>query len=166
MNTRKLVILSLLIALALGLSFLETLIPAPFPVPGAKLGLTNIVTVFILYRYSFSEAATVSLLRVFLAGFLFSTMSGILYALSGAVVSLLVMGVLVHFEFPVLITSTIGGISHNFGQLILATVVTQTPALFVSYMGPLFILGALTGVFVGMCAKLLLRSFENIKHGF
>ena len=79
------------LALALILSYVESLIPFYFGIPGVKLGLTNLVIVLVLYQLGFGPAMVLSCARVFLAGFLFGNLYSILYSLAGGVLSLLVM---------------------------------------------------------------------------
>lgn len=150
LNTRQLVQLSLLLAVALILSFVELFIPNPFPYPGVKLGLTNIVTVFLLYNYDFKTAALITVLRIFLANFLFGSISSLIYSLAGGVLSLIVMELLYKLRFNIVTTSICGGISHNMGQLILASLVVSNWNLFLTYLPVLILSGFLVGLFIGL----------------
>ena len=87
----RLVITALLVALAMVLSWLESLVPLSLAVPGVKLGLANLVTVTILYSLGAGPAAAVNLVRILLTGFTFGNMSSVLFSVGGAVLSLLVM---------------------------------------------------------------------------
>ena len=84
MKTRKITVLAMAIALAMILSYVESLIPSP-GIPGVKMGLANIVVVFCLYRLGWKEAAGVSLLRVFLVSLLFGHAASLMYSAAGAV---------------------------------------------------------------------------------
>ena len=94
MNVKKLTALSVSVALSLVLSYIESLIPPLVAVPGVKIGLANIVTVFLLYSYSFREAAVVSFIRVSLSALLFGSTVSLIYSASGALLSLLGMALI------------------------------------------------------------------------
>ena len=79
MKKRTPAYIGMFLALALVCSYAESLIPFHFGIPGVKLGLTNIVVILMIYDTGVREALTVSVLRIVLAGFLFGSMSGILY---------------------------------------------------------------------------------------
>ena len=91
MNAKKLTTLSLSVALSLILSFVESQIPPLAAVPGVKIGLANIITVFLLYTYGAWHAGAVSVVRVLLSSLLFGSALSLLYSLSGSVVSFLIM---------------------------------------------------------------------------
>ena len=128
----KVACLGLFVTLALIFTYVETLIPFSFGVPGMKLGLTNIALVLLLYWYGPKEALLVSVLRIFLAGFLFGSFFGILYSLSGALLSLFVMtGARKIQDFGIIGVSILGGVFH--------------PALLLS--------GTVTGWLIGTLAR-------------
>ena len=91
MMKKKVAFLGIFLALALIFSYIETWIPNVFGVPGIKLGLANIVTVILLFRFGTKEAYGISIVRVILAGFLFGNLASIVYGLAGAMLSLTVM---------------------------------------------------------------------------
>ena len=104
-------------ALALIFSYIELLIPVNFGIPGAKLGLANLVTVIVLCKTDWREALLLSVVRVVLAGFLFGNLFGILYSLAGGLLSVTVMAALKKTgAFSVIGVSMAGGVSHNIGQ--------------------------------------------------
>ena len=114
-------------ALALIFSYVELLIPIQFGVPGMKLGLANLVIVIFLYKRNAKEAMLLSVVRILLAGLMFSNLFSILYSLAGGILSLIVMAVLKKLEtFSVIGVSIAGGIAHNMGQLVIAMVVVET----------------------------------------
>ncbi|MGI6110239.1 MAG: Gx transporter family protein [Eubacteriaceae bacterium] len=161
-GTRLLARLAVMTAAALVLSWLESFIPMPFPVPGAKPGLANIAVVFTLYTMGAVPALAVSLMRVFLAGFMFGTFSSILYSLSGALLSLAVMILIKRFtDAGIVLTSTLGGIAHNAGQLFCACLVLQTPALLYSWGPLLLVFGTLTGIFIGLISDYLVKRLKT-----
>ena len=114
-------------ALALIFSYVETLIPIHFGIPGVKLGLANLAIVIILYKTDFKEALLLSVTRVILAGFIFGSLFSILYSMAGGVLSLIVMTVMKQRKsFSIIGVSIAGGVSHNIGQLVVAMLVVET----------------------------------------
>ncbi len=145
------------LSLALVVSYVEALLPINFGIPGVKLGLTNIVILFFLYRFGMKDAFCVSLARIFLAGFLFGNLFSILYSLVGGMLSLTVMGLLKKTNlFHVYTVSIMGGISHNLGQLIAAIFVVENLHLFY-YFPVLLLSGALTGLLIGIVASEVMK---------
>lgn len=148
---RRTVELGFLLALALILSYVESLIPFSFGIPGIKLGLPNLIVLLLLYDRTggAKEALLVNALRIVLSGFLFSNLYAILYALSGAAFSFLAMltgkkcG-----RFSMIGVSVLGGVFHNIGQMITAMLVVETFA--VAYYVPfLIVAGTVTGALLG-----------------
>ncbi len=164
MKTKDLVLDGLLVAVGVALGFLESLIPFPLPVPGAKYGFANLVTVYSLYELPLIQTVLILMARILISGFLFGSLSSLLYSLSGAVLSLLIM-ILLKRQVPLLLVSIFGGIFHNVGQLITACLVTGTWGLFYTYGFFLVLVGSLTGLTVGILSKLFLRASERIFHG-
>ena len=164
MKTRKIAYLGVFLALALILSYVESLIPFYFGIPGVKLGLTNLIVVVMLYCTGTKEASGVSVARILLAGFLFGNLFSILYSLAGGVLSFIVMCLLKKTgRFHVISVSVTGGISHNIGQLIAAAFVVETYDIFY-YMPFLLIAGVATGFVTGMLAQEFILRFEKQFH--
>ena len=164
MKTRKIAYLGVFLALALILSYVESLIPFYFGIPGVKLGLTNLIVVVMLYCTGTKEAFGVSVARILLAGFLFGNLFSILYSLAGGVLSFIVMCLLKKTgRFHVISVSVTGGISHNIGQLIAAAFVVETYDIFY-YMPFLLIAGVATGFVIGMLAQEFILLFEKQFH--
>ena len=152
----KVPVLGMLTALSLILSYLETLIPVPFPVPGMKLGLSNLTVVFLLYRYGAKEALLVNLVRILLSGFLFGSVSAILFSLSGAACAFAGMAWCKRSgRFGVSGTSMTGGVLHNAGQLVVAAWMVQTYRI-LYFVAPLIASGVITGFVIGILAGRLL----------
>ena len=121
---------ALLVSLAMVLSWLESLIVFPGLLPGMKVGLTNLVVVFALYRMSPRDAAAVSLARVALVSLTFGNAYSFAYSLAGAALSLAVMtGLKKTGRFSILGVSIAGGVCHNLGQLLVAMAVLGTARL-------------------------------------
>ncbi len=149
-------------ALALIFSYIELLIPIQFGVPGMKLGLANLVIVIFLYKRNAKEAMLLSVVRILLAGLMFSNLFSILYSLAGGILSLIVMAVLKKLEtFSVIGVSIAGGIAHNMGQLVIAMVVVETYRI--GYYFPiLLITGMVTGMLIGVISNEVLKRTIHI----
>lgn len=161
MNTRT-AYAGLLLAFALILSYIEALIPFSFGIPGVKLGLTNLAVVLALYLVGYKEAFGLTVIRALLCGFLFGSMSMILYSLAGAACSFLIMAAMRRADcFHLPVVSAAGGVMHNMGQLLVAYFVIKTYGVF--YYVPVLILsGLLTGIFIGIAASLVRPYIERI----
>ena len=154
---KKTAYLGLFLALALICSYIESLIPFYFGIPGVKLGLTNIVVVMMLYCIGAKEALLVSLLRIVLAGFMFGNMFSILYSLAGAALSLTVMTFMKKKSgFSILGISVAGGVSHNIGQLVIAMLILHSSSVFL-YAPALLVAGVAAGVVIGGLTSEILK---------
>ncbi len=149
---RKTAELGFFLAVALILSYVESLIPITFGIPGIKLGLPNLIVVLLLFgqRYGAKEALLVNGMRIVLSGFMFSNLYAILYALAGAAFSFIAMLIGKRLRcFSVIGVSVLGGVFHNIGQAVVAMIVVETFA--VSYYIPfLIVAGMITGAFLGL----------------
>ena len=146
-----------LLALALVLSYLESLIPVFYGVPGIRLGLANIVTVYTLYRLSAADACFVSAGRILLSALLFGNVVTIIYSLAGAALSLGVM--LLARPIPKLSAmgvSVLGGVFHNIGQVVAAAFLLETGGI-LTFLSVLLPVGAVAGAVVGVVAAILIR---------
>ena len=162
MQTKKLATAAVLTATAMMLSYVESLIPAFVAIPGIKIGLANIVTVFALYTIGWRGAICVSLVRVCLSSLLFGNVTGFFYSLMGAVLSFLGMLLLSKVKlFSPVAVSSVGGVLHNVGQIFAASLVLETAAVF-AYLPVLLISGTLAGVVIGVAAGLLTKRLEKI----
>ncbi len=161
MKAKRITLLSLFCALAMIMSYLESLIPLPLPF-GIKVGLPNIIIVFILYRVGALSAFAVSIVRVILVSLLFGNALSLLYSLAGAVLSLTLMIILKSIKsFSTVGVSVIGGIAHNAGQIIVACIVMDTAQI--SYYLPILaIAGTVAGVLVGIAGNLLITKIRKI----
>lgn len=157
MKINKVAVFGVFTALALIFSYIELLIPFEFGIPGAKLGLANLVIILVLYKTDWKEALLLSVVRIILSGFIFGSLSGILYSLSGGLISLAVMALLKRTDkFSVIGVSMAGGVSHNMGQLFVAMLAVNTYA--VSYYLPVLIIaGLITGTLIGIAAREILK---------
>ncbi len=152
-------------ALALIFSYVETLIPFQFGIPGVKLGLANLIIVIVLYKTDWKEALLLSVVRIVLAGFIFGSLFSILYSLAGGILSLAVMALLKKKDsFSVMGVSMAGGVTHNVGQLIVAMIVVETYQVGY-YLPVLLIAGLITGAVIGIVAGEVLKRIRGIHIG-
>ena len=155
-KTKRLVLLAMLTAVAMILSYVESLLPS-VGIPGVKMGLANIAVIFALFRFGWKEAAALSLVRVVLVSLLFGSVGAMLYSLAGAVLSLAVMALLRRIDrFSTVGISVAGGVAHNAGQILMAKLILQTKQL-LGYLPVLAVSGIAGGVLTGLAAALLIR---------
>ena len=156
-RNKKLANMAMLVALAMIFSYVESLIPINFGVPGMKLGVANLVTVTGLYFLEIPEVLAVSVLRVLLTGFLFGNGMSIIYSLAGAVVSLLAMVLVKKMDGISIVVgvSITGGVFHNIGQILVAMAVVENLKL-IYYLPVLLVAGTVTGFVIGIVAGKIL----------
>ena len=157
--------MAMMIALAMIFSYVETMIPINFGIPGVKLGLANLVIVAALYLFGGKQAFLISVVRIFLSGFMFGNMASIMYSLAGGMLSLAIMLLLKKTDkLSILAVSVMGGICHNIGQLIVAMLVVENLKL-IFYVPVLLISGFLTGLLIGVVSRVILpavkRAYES-----
>ena len=163
MKTKKVAFLGMCIALSMILSFVESQIPPLAAVPGVKMGLPNIVMVFMLYKVGAKDTAIVSILRVILVGILFGTPLSMIYSLVGAALSLIGMILLKKTNlFAPITVSVAGGILHNIGQIATACIVMET-AQIAYYLPVLLISGTIAGIMIGLTAAMILKRLDKMK---
>lgn len=154
---RTVATLGICAAIAMVLSYLESLIPLSFAVPGIKLGLANIAVVFVLYKLGAKEAVIVSLVRIAWMAILFGNVMTLAYSVSGAALSLTAMILLKRTErFSTVGVSVIGGILHNAGQILAAMLIMET-AQIVYYLPILCVSGIAAGVAIGIVSAILVK---------
>ena len=153
--SRALTRYALLVALAMVLSWLESMVPLSLAVPGVKLGLANLVVIFALYRLGPRQAAVISLVRVLLVTLTFGNAFGFAYSRAGAALSLGVMIPLRRSgKFSLLGVSIAGGVCHNIGQILVAMAVLGTAEL-LWYLPALLAAGTAAGVCIGAAGALV-----------
>ena len=154
-KTKRLVFLAVSTSLAMVLSFVESQIPPLSAVPGVKLGLANIVTLFLLYKLGWREAATVAMIRVLLASLLFGSFVSLTYSAFGAALSLLVMIPAKRFlPFSAIGVSVLGALAHNVGQILAAWIYLGNGAI-AYYLIPLTVSGTLAGIAIGLLGGII-----------
>lgn len=149
--------IGMLVAVAFVLSYIESLLPLNFGVPGIKAGLSNIVVLFSIFNFSPLTAFCIAIVRIVLCGFTFGSLSGMLYSLSGGILSFVVMLLLKKTKkFSVYGVSVAGGVSHNVGQILVAMVVLNN-RLLMYYLPFLLIAGVVAGIATGMLGGILIK---------
>jgi len=162
MNTKKLTTLSVCVALAMILSYVESLIPPFVAIPGVKLGLANSVSLFILYVCGWREAASVSIIRVCLSSLLFGSTVSFIYSIPGAALSLLGMIILKRIPiFTILAVSVVGAVLHNAAQIAVACLLMENASI-AYYLPALIISGTIAGVAIGILTALLVKKLNKI----
>lgn len=161
---RRLIIVSILASLAVVLGVIEALIPFTVTIPGAKLGLGNIVVLACLVCLGGRDALLLIFIKTLLTSFILGSFSTFLFSVLGALGSFMIMYVMVKFGsklFSLMITSVMGGIAHNLGQLLAASIVLGTTKIFY-YLPFLLVAGIATGLFVGAASKHLIAALNRL----
>ncbi|MBR5633217.1 MAG: Gx transporter family protein [Clostridia bacterium] len=163
-RTKRLTFLALGTSLAMVLSYVELIIPPiSTAVPGVKMGLANIVIVFILYKTDALSAAAVSAVRLILSFLLFGSALTLAYSVAGAVLSLGGMVLLKKTKaFSPVGVSVAGGVLHNAGQIAMAILIMKTSAIGY-YLPVLAVSGTVSGILVGAAAALVLKNLRDVK---
>ena len=163
-KTRRLALMAVLTAIALGIFMLEAQLPAPVPIPGVKLGLANIITLTAMCLLGRREAGVVLLLRVLMGAMFAGSPSTLLFSAAGGLLAYLVMCLTIGLfgENQMWIVSALAGIAHNAGQLLACVLVVKTPGVF-AYAPILAASGVVTGVFTGLVAQYLLKALKKAK---
>ena len=163
MKTRKLTQMALLTAIALTIFMVEAQIPALVPIPGVKLGLSNIITVFAVFAMGPKEAAAILFVRIFLGAVFAGNFSTILYSAAGGVlaigVTILLKIILTNKQLWV--AGVLGAIAHSIGQMAMAIAITQTMGL-AAYLPVMILCSIVTGLFTGFCAQFLLDRGKDL----
>ena len=163
MKTKKLAVLALLSAIALTIFVIEAQIPPIVPIPGVKLGLANIVTVFAVFAFRGRDGAAVLAVRIFLGAIFAGNFSTIFYSAAGGALAILttiaLKRVLTHKQLWV--AGALGAIAHSIGQMAMAVAITATPGLLI-YLPIMLICSIITGVFTGLCTQILINRGEKL----
>ncbi len=165
MKTKRLTELSLLTAAALIAFIIEMRLP-DIRIPGVKLGLANIFTVYAVYRFSGKEVFLLLVTRIVLGSLFSSNLSAIIYSLAGGMLCLCGMLLLrkIISESYLWLCSIFGAILHNTGQIGAAVLMTGTPAV-LAYYPYLLVSGCIAGLFTGLCAQFVVKRLLNFRKG-
>ena len=160
-TTRQLSFMALLTAIALAIHVAEAQIPAPVPIPGVKLGLANIVTVYAMFMLGPGPALMILVSRILLGSLFAGQVMSLFYSLAGGLLCYAVMLLLrrVLARKQIWVASVIGAVAHNIGQILVAVIVTGTPAI-VSYLPILLLSGIAAGLFTGFAAQYLINRMD------
>lgn len=153
MSTKRMALLAVYTTIALTIFTIESMIPPLVPIHGVKLGLANVITLWLLMYFNWKDALLVLLMRILIASMVAGQMLSFTYSLSGGLLCLIVMGLLYQLlgKKAIIFVSIIGAIFHNIGQVLMALVVLQSQAP-LAYLPILLISAIITGTFTGLCA--------------
>jgi heptaprenyl diphosphate synthase len=154
MATRRLTRMAVLTAVALSIFIVELQLPSLAPIPGVKLGLANIVTVYAMFTLGPADTLCILVARILLGSFFAGQIMALLYSLAGGLLCYLVMLALrrILTVKQIWVCGVLGAVAHNLGQIAVAILLTSTPAL-LYYLPVLMISGILAGAFTGLCAQ-------------
>ncbi len=158
MKTRKLATLGLLTAIALTIFMVEAQIPSIVPLPGVKLGLANIVTVFTVFALGAKDGVLVLAARIFLGAVFAGNFSTIFYSAAGGACAIAVTILLRKILKPnqLWVAGCLGAVAHSIGQMAMAVVLLGTPSIAV-YLPVMIVISIITGLFTGFSAQLLVN---------
>lgn len=163
-DLKKTAVIAIFASVAVVLGIVESLIPFTAAIPGAKLGLGNIMVLTCLLYFRGRDALTLIVLKTILTSFILGSFSTFLFSFMGALGSFIVMYLLIRFgrdQFSLMMISIMGGVFHNIGQLGAASFVLGTTQIFY-YLPFLLVSGVVTGVFVGLAARYLSESLNKL----
>lgn len=162
-KTGKLTRMALLTAIALTIFMVEAQIPALVPVPGVKLGLSNIITVFAVFAMGPGEAAAILFARIFLGAVFAGNFSTFFYSAAGGALAILVTILLrkILTKKQLWVVGVLGAIAHSIGQMAMAIAITRTVGL-ISYLPVMILCSIVTGLFTGLCAQFLVDRGDSL----
>ena len=163
MKTRKLTLMAMLTAIALTIFMIEAQLPPLVPIPGVKLGLANIVTVFAVFALGSKDACMILFARIFLGAVFAGNFSTIFYSAAGGLVSILItIGLRRVLTVKQLwVAGALAAIGHSVGQMSMAIFISRTVGLIV-YLPMMIVCSVITGVFTGLCAQFLLNRGNDL----
>lgn len=155
--------MAMLCAIALTIFMVEAQIPSPVPLPGVKLGLSNIITVFAVFVLGSREAAAILFVRIFLGAVFAGNFSTILYSGAGGALAILTTIGMKRIlkQNQLFVAGCAGAVAHSVGQMIVAVLVTGTPGIAV-YLPALVVCSLVTGLFTGLCAQILVNRRKDL----
>lgn len=165
MDLKKVIRLSMLISLSVVISIIESYIPILNNiVPGLRLGFSNIIILFVLYKYSFKDSLYISIVRVILVGLLRTGLFSIsfFFSLSGAIFSIIFMYLVKKIKlFSIIGVSIVGSITHSIGQILIAIFLLKNENI-IYYLPYLLIFSIPTGIITGLITKKIIKCDVNI----
>jgi len=166
-DIRNVTNIALLTAMALAISLLEHMIPLPVPIPGAKLGFSNMIILITLYMYGFKSALLVGVLKSFLLMLITGSVSAFFYSIAGAILSAIAMAISLKYLSKItsfIGISEIGAFFHNLGQIIVAMVFMGNVKMII-YFPALVIMGVFTSFFVGLSVNYVTSHMKKLNLG-
>ena len=161
MKTNRIAFLGLLVALAFVLSYVEMLLPISMGIPGAKIGLANLVVMVAIYTIGPKNAFILSIVRVVLVGLTFGNMAMMIYSLAGAMLSFIAMIIGRKTKlFSIIGVSVLGGVFHNVGQIIVAIIALDATSL-VNYFPFLAVIGTISGIVIGIVSGMITERIKG-----
>lgn len=156
--------MAMLLGLSLSIFAVESQLPPLAPIPGIKLGLANIITLAALYTLGRREAFVILILRIVLSSVFAGNLVGFIYSVCGGILSFAVMSAMMIFikENNMWVTSVMGAVGHNIGQIAAAVIIMRTPQI-AWYLPVLLISAVITGVFTGVLAQIALKRLRKTK---
>lgn len=164
MNVRKLTYMAMLTAISMIVFLVEAQVPLPFAVPGVKLGIANVITLFALWTLGWREAGAILVVRIFLGNVITGSLMAMAYSLAGGLLCWVVMSLVKPMmkRNQLWILSVLGAIGHNAGQLAVAIAISGTAA--VAWYAPvLLVAGIITGAFTGYLTQIILAHLDKLK---
>ena len=166
-DIRNVTNIALLTAMALAISLLEHMIPLPVPIPGAKLGFSNMIILITLNMYGFKSALIVGVLKSFLLMLITGSVSAFFYSIAGAILSAIAMAISLRYLSKIasfIGISEIGAFFHNLGQILVAMVFMGNVKMII-YFPALVIMGVFTSFFVGLSVNYVTSHMKKINLG-
>lgn len=163
LTIRKLLILSMLLAISIVSSLLDSLVP--IPIPGVKLGVGNVVILLMIYKFKFKETSLILILRILIVSFIRGNFLSITFymSLSGGIISFLVMFFCSKIKILDVITvSVFGSIFHCVGQILVCILSLSTYQI-VYYLPLMIVLSVFTGIFTGFLSKQMIKKYDLLK---
>ena len=164
MNVKKLTYMAMLTAISMIVFLIEAQIPLPFAIPGVKLGIANVITLYAIWTLGWKEAGALLIIRIFLGNVIAGNVMAMAYSLAGGLLCWVIMSLLkpIMKRSQIWIMSILGAIGHNAGQLAVAIAISGTAAM-AWYAPVLLVAGVITGAFTGYLTQILLSHMDKLK---
>lgn len=164
MNVKKLTTMAMLTAISMIVFLIEAQIPLPIAIPGVKLGVANVITLFAIWTLGRREAGVILLIRIVLGNLIVGSVMAMLYSLAGGLLCWVIMCLMkpITNRKHIWVMSIFGAMGHNVGQLAVAIFVSGTVSIAI-YAPVLFLAGIVTGFFTGQCAQAVLNHMDKLR---
>ena len=164
MNVKKLTYMAMLTAISMIVFLIEAQIPLPFAIPGVKLGIANVITLYAIWTLGWKEAGAILIIRIFLGNVIAGNVMAMAYSLARGLLCWVIMSLLkpIMKRSQIWIMSILGAIGHNAGQLAVAIAISGTAAM-AWYAPVLLVAGVITGAFTGYLTQILLSHMDKLK---